>query len=233
MYIFTAVSLIYLADYCERKNRPVLWPSIVFLLIAVKSQSRTGTLIAFLLFLAVVFFNLKYIFKSFAIEYRTIKKKFSVVIALLLSVVVLFSAVITYQNSRFSTEKILSKSTVQRIDGYKSFFKELNIKKSITGFKPKIIKKKQLKHLHNSFLQLWSYAGFASIPAIAACFWMIFYYFKKSKFLTFILLLFFMYSMSEWVIFFRFADLVIFSLFIIAIRNQNEKNDGTFQFKNG
>jgi len=52
---------------------------------------------------------------------------------------------------------------------------------------------------------------------------MIHYYYRKAKFLLLILLLFCLACLSEAVFFFRYPDLILFSLWFIAINNTLEK----------
>ncbi len=216
MYLLIFASLIYITDYCQNVSRPVIWPSIITLILSTLSLSRAGTLFALILFLTVLFLNLMH-FKVITFPTSKIKKYYFIFLSSLI-VILIFFIYIIYDYSRFSSEPILSHSTIQRMEIYRNFFDQLTPLRAITGFKPGDIP--IVNHFHNSYLVLWSYTGIGAFPVFIFIGWLLKYYYNKSKLLFMILLLFLLYSITDWRLFFRQPDLIFYTLSLLALKEK-------------
>jgi len=222
-YLMTLSSLIYITDYLEEKRKIVIWPALITLLLSIKSQSRTWLVISAILFITVFIFFYRDQFKKYFAEkiHKNKVFRFFLIFVMISMIVLIFLFIL--KHSRFATVGIMNSSAKQRLYLYINFFQELTFGNALSGFKSEYMILKGFRHLHNSFLQLWMYTGIAALPAFAAIAWMIHYYYRKAKFLLLILLLFCLACLSEAVFFFRYPDLILFSLWFIAINNTLEK----------
>jgi len=214
MYMFGYAAWLYFADYIEGRKRPLVWPASIALIISTFSMSRTGTLIALMLFTIVLLFNSLYTYNKF-IKKRNNDKTKKLYSLAALSIIILLIIIIcytVYDLSRFSTVDIANKSTIDRLKIYKSFFNELNYQKALLGFKYSFSGfKTPLKHLHNSYLHLFSWVGAASVPVFIFLIYTAYKYFKESFFIFSIYMLLMLYSMPELVKFGRNFDFLLYT----------------------
>lgn len=230
-YLITLSSLIYITDYLENKRKIVIWPASITLFLSIYSQSRTGTAIATMFFISVFIVFYKNHFKKYFVKKIYKNNVLKLFLFFILVSIIILICLLAYKYSRFATEGVMNNSTMERLGIYKNFFKELTFGKALTGFKSEYltIRYDSKLSMHNTFLQLWSYVGIAALPAFAAIAWMIHYYYRKAKLLMIILLLFCLYSLPEWVFFFRYPDLIFFSLFFIALNKTLDQKTNSLQ----
>lgn len=212
MVAFSYAALISIHDYIRGKQRPQLWPPLLTFLISFLSQSRAGLVVAILYALLVLVLNIRCLgqssYKGKQFESPTWVKVVMIALVLCAFAIVVVQAV---RNSRFM-ERGFSSSGRTAI--YRSFFDELTMYKAITGFRPEILD--DYGHLHNSFLQLLSLAGIASIPVFAIVAVSLHRLLRQSFLLFGILVILCIYSLVEYVMFFRIGDFALFPLLLIA-----------------
>lgn len=217
MYCIIFSSLIYITDYQENKIRTVLWPSIISLIISVKSFARLGTIISFILFVLILLLNLNY-YLVYVNSFINKHKELKIIAVIIVIFIIFYSALLIYKNSRLSTTSLLNSSNQQRIDIFQSFFDQLTLFKFLTGFKPEYIPH-NMNHFHNSYLVLLSHVGVAAFPLFIFIIWQLIYYFKHSKLLFTILLSFCIFSIPDWQLFFKYPDIIFYSLSLIFIKD--------------
>jgi hypothetical protein len=216
------VSLVYLSYNEYQRKKPAIWPSILALLVTFLSKSRAGIFLSSLLFLGVIALNIKaMIMLNTTVKSLSRKKK-----ALIISFILFLAFFILYQifiNSRFSQYGFSSSG---RYEIVAMFIDKLTWSNFIFGFYPDSMSVK-FDDFHNSYLQLISYVGIASLPVFASLLWSLIKL-RKDYLLFLLLAIFSLYSLVEYRIFINLADFVLFPSFMIAIKKSRAKHDASF-----
>jgi len=215
VYVVGSAILAYMVDYISGKQSPVLWISIITLWVSTVSLSRTGTIIAFFLFVLVMLYKIKYL--SHLYNNKKVKKIIIAFTILAVLLAVLMTGIVVYNSSRYSIEGIMSNSTMERIKLIQSFLDQTNIKRAFTGFK---FIDETLKDPHNSYLTLWSYCGIAAFPVFVFMFYLLLKLFKSNHFVTGLYFLILLYPVAEHVLFIRFHDYLIYTLFFYYFKER-------------
>lgn len=222
VYVVGTALFSYIIDYIKGRQRPVIWISLLALLISTISMSRTGTTIAFLLFMLVVIYNIRYLFIIYTDNHSSnnnSNRKIIPAAAAILSFLIIISIIgnEVYTSSRYSTEGIKNESTIERFDLWYSFSEQMTLKRAFTGFK---FLDEKYKTAHNSYLMFWSYCGIAAFPVFIFLFYLLFKFFRESFYIAGILCLILLYPMAEHVIFIRTHDFLLFTLFFYSSRDR-------------
>jgi len=220
VYVVGTALFSYIIDYIKGNQRPVVWISLLALLVSTISMSRTGTAIAFFLFVLVVMYNIKYLFIIYAENYSSNSNRKVIIAAVAIVSVLIIVSMIgkeVYTSSRYSTESIKNESTMERFDLWYSFSEQMTLKRAFTGFK---FLDEKYKSAHNSYLMFWSYCGIAVFPVFIFLFYLLFKFFRESFYIAGILGLILLYPMAEHVIFIRTHDFLIFTLFFYFFQDR-------------
>lgn len=168
LLLIFAVSLQVLVDSTHKSQYIAMTPSLMTVMVAHQSKSRTGLLVSILLLVIIQVANVKtlywYLKKYQTRYYKKIAIWFGVFLVSVLTVFLIFELLV---GSRFSKEGL---STSGRIRIYLDFFTSLSPERLLSGFRPEW----EFVNLHNTYFTLLSYYGIGSL---------IFYYLIGGTFL--------------------------------------------------
>ncbi|RFU96275.1 hypothetical protein DYP60_01530 [Sphaerochaeta halotolerans] len=206
--LFT-VSLHVLESSILGKKYICIFPSIATVWISFLSQSRTGFLASIVLLSLLLIYNtVQWYIRMRVSEYWEARRQwvyliFIIVLALL---GIIFSQL--FNDSRFASEGLSSNG---RLEIYRYFFSELNLRNFFLGFHPS-----KNANLHNSYFALISMYGIIGVFFIILIFGALYRLTKKS-FLQFgLLLIWCLYSIPETVAPFKEGTFLLMPLLMLA-----------------
>jgi hypothetical protein len=178
------------------------------------SNSRAGLIIG-MMYVLIVYGNFFFHFTRF--HWDTAENKKRVILWFLLWLVLtasLFTLLIL--NSRLVNEGF---SDNGRMEIYEAFQEEVEVQSVSTGVAPAAAVK-IADHLHNSFLQLFSYSGFFAFPMFFIMLMTVKHLLLERNFLILLFGITIIYSLGEYYMFLKHGDLILFPLIVYAFHER-------------
>ena len=212
-YLVFAVSLYILYAALNNQKYISMLLTICVLMASFASNSRTGLLMASLLFFLVILNNvysgIRSAMSANNVQYKYLKAMTIVLIIAGVGISILVVSFL-FEHSRFITQGFSSSG---RNEIYKQYFEQLNFKKLVFGVRPEQYK---VIDWHNSYISMLAFFGIFSFPLFGIIIFALAKFIRQNWMLAGLLLLWILYSIPETVSPYGHGDYLLVPLLMIA-----------------